>query len=306
MLFHIKHATRYRYSRPVFCDPMTIRLRPREDAAQRLLRYNLWIDPQPAGMSEYVDVDGHTATQVWFDQPMTTLSIVVSSTVQTLRENPFNYLLSPDATLIPLQYPGGLREALSAYLQQGEPEKDVVAAANVLMARCDGRLPQFLTELNQWLHDDFQRYVRLDGPPLAPPETLAARNGSCRDLAVLFIAICRSVGLAARFVSGYHEREGTDGKRHLHAWAEVYLPGAGWRGYDPVEGLAVADRHVALAAGAWPELAAPTFGTFRGNGAESSLETQLIIRASDSADPLEPPVSPHFNFSPTITDAAAR
>ncbi|MBN8626949.1 MAG: transglutaminase family protein, partial [Planctomycetes bacterium] len=80
MLFHIKHATRYRYSRPVFCDPMTIRLRPREDAAQRLLRYNLWIDPQPAGMSEYVDVDGHTATQVWFDQPITTLSIVVSST----------------------------------------------------------------------------------------------------------------------------------------------------------------------------------------------------------------------------------
>lgn len=306
MQFHIKHATRYRYTRPVFFEPMTIRLRPREDAAQRLLRYNLWIDPQPVGMSDYVDVDGHTATQIWFDQPSTALSIVVSSVVETLRTNPFDYLLSPEGLTAPLRYNDTVRHALVPYLQQGEADSEVAAAAARLLNTSGGRLPVFLTELTQWLNADFPRYVRLEGPPLAPAETLRGQSGTCRDLAELFNAICRSVGLAARFVSGYHEREDFEGRRFLHAWSEVYLPGAGWRGYDPTAGLAVADRHVALAASASPILSAPTCGTFRGNGAESTMETQLVIRTADRSDPVEQPLHAHFSPTDAVVDSASR
>ena len=90
------------------------------------------------------------------------------------------------------------------------------------------------------------------------------RQGACRDFAVLFIDACRCVGLAARFVSGYQDAYRSMGKRDLHAWAEVYLPGAGWRGYDPTRGLAVADHHVAVAAAADPQNAAPVTATYRG------------------------------------------
>ena len=306
MQFHIKHATRYRYSRPVFCEPMTIRLRPREDAAQRLLRYNLWIDPQPAGVSDYVDVDGHTATQVWFDQPATALSIVVSSIVETLRTNPFDYLLSPEGLAAPLRYNDTVRLALLPYLQQGDADSEVAAAAARVVKNCGGRLPAFLSELTQCLYADFTRYIRREGPPLEPAETLRRQQGSCRDLTELFNAVCRSVGLAARFVSGYHEQEDLEGRRFLHAWSEVYLPGAGWRGYDPTAGLAVADRHVALAASTSPILAAPTCGTFRGNGADSTMETQLVIRTADRGDPVEQPLHAHFSAADAVVDSGSR
>ncbi|MCE9606533.1 MAG: transglutaminase family protein [Planctomycetia bacterium] len=296
MLFHIKHATRYRYTRPVFCEPMTIRLRPREDVAQRLLRYNLWIDPEPAGMSHFVDLDGHTATQVWFDRLVTSLSIVVSSTVETLRTNPFDFLLDPVALRLPMVYPTPIQHGLMPYLELSPPEPGTTvdtccgerardpAFAETLdrLLRITGAqtLP-FLSELTNWIHSTFEKIIRDEGAPCSPSETLRTRRGSCRDLTVLFNELCREAGLAARFVSGYHEREGSDGRRHLHAWSEVYLPGAGWRGYDPMAGLAVADRHVALASGAEPILAAPTYGTFRGTGASSTMDTQLVIRTAD-------------------------
>ncbi len=113
----------------------------------------------------------------------------------------------------------------------------------------------------------------------------ARKEGSCRDLAVLFIETCRSVGIAARFVSGYHTVQPWQGARQLHAWAEIFLPGAGWRGYDPSQGLAVADQHIAIAAGATPQLAAPVTGSFRGNGVQSSFTAEIEIRALPESTP---------------------
>jgi transglutaminase-like putative cysteine protease len=302
MLFHIKHATRYRYTRPVFCEPMTIRLRPREDVAQRLLRYNLWIDPEPAGMSHFVDVDGSTATQIWFDKLVTSLSIVVSSSVETLRTNPFDFLLDPVALRLPMVYPTPVHHGLLPYLELTQPapglaidtccgqrarDPEFADTLDRILRITGAQTVPFLTELTTWIHSSFDRITRDEGSAMHPSETLRTRRGSCRDLTVLFNELCREAGLASRFVSGYHEREGLDGRRHLHAWSEVYLPGAGWRGYDPMAGLAVADRHVALASGAEPILAAPTYGTFRGNGASSEMETQLVIRTTDAESAAE-------------------
>ena len=114
-----------------------------------------------------------------------------------------------------------------------------------LIEKAAGNSLDFLVLLNTAIYENFTVEIRDDGPPLPPVVTMERKQGSCRDFAVLFIAACRSVGLAARFVSGYQEGDPDMVQRHLHAWAEVYIPGAGWRGYDPTHGLAVADKELA-------------------------------------------------------------
>ncbi len=284
MLFHIKHTTRYRYSKAVFCEPFTVRLRPREDASQRLIRYHLSIDPATAGLSEYLDVEGNIAAQCWFNGPTCTLLITTNTVVETLRSNPFDYLLESGAVELPIRYRPEICAALAPYQKPEQPpDGEVARFANEILTGAERQTIVFLTKLSGWIAGSFRREIRPEGEALPANITLANRAGSCRDLAVLFIEACRSVGLAARFVSGYQAALDDDGDRHLHAWAEVYLPGAGWRGFDPGQGLAVADQHVAIASGLNPLAAAPTVGTFRGNGATSSLESQVIIRTTETS-----------------------
>jgi transglutaminase-like putative cysteine protease len=284
MLFHIKHTTRYRYSKAVFCEPFTIRLRPREDASQRLIRYQLSVDPKPVGQCEFLDVEGNTATQCWFNVPTCTLLITMNSVVETMRTNPFDYLLEAGAMELPIRYRPEICAALAPYQVSEQPDNGVVAEfANEILAGAKRQTIVFLTTLSGWIAGGFHREIRPEGAPLPAEVTLAKRSGSCRDLAVLFVEACRVVGLAARFVSGYQAALDDDGDRHLHAWAEVFLPGAGWRGFDPGQGLAVADQHIAIVSGLTPLAAAPSIGTFRGTGVTSTLESQVVIRTSDAA-----------------------
>jgi transglutaminase-like putative cysteine protease len=136
---------------------------------------------------------------------------------------------------------------------------------------------RFLTGLNSEIYGSFRQVIREHGGPRRAEETLALKEGSCRDLTMLFVEACRCLGIAARFVSGYHSEAPKEGPRYLHAWAEVYLPGAGWRGYDPSHALAVAEHHVAVAAAATPQLAAPVSGAVRGDDVTSSLEANIEI-----------------------------
>jgi transglutaminase-like putative cysteine protease len=123
---------------------------------------------------------------------------------------------------------------------------------------------------------------REQGPPWPAERTLRERRGACRDLAVLFNDVCRFVGFPARFVSGYQVDVPEEARPELHAWSEVYLPGAGWRGFDPSQGLAVADRHVPLAASRTPWMASPTSGTYRGT-ARSTLTASVQFRSPEWA-----------------------
>jgi transglutaminase-like putative cysteine protease len=132
--------------------------------------------------------------------------------------------------------------------------------------------------LNREIYECCQQIARKQSEAQPAEETLLRKRGSSRDLAVLFMEACRYVGIAARFVNGYHDSEGEIGKRQLHSWGEVYLPGVGWHGYDPSEGLAVTDRHIALAAAGIPQFAAPVAGTFRGNAVTSELSAVVDIR----------------------------
>jgi transglutaminase-like putative cysteine protease len=265
MRISVSHSTVYRYAQPVFLEPHTFRLRPRQDGVQRLLRYALEISPAPAGQTECLDQDGNAAFEAWFDRPMEELTVASSFQVETLRENPFDYILSsPGGVSVPPQYPDPLRAALGPHLAAGDVAGPVREFAGWLSHRADGQTLAFLTTLNGYLYEAFGHTIRNEGPPYPADVTLRTREGSCRDLAVLFCAACRVVGIAARFVSGYEREAATQERAYMHAWAEVYLPGGGWRGYDPSQGLAVSKSHVAVAAAADPSLAAPVTGTYRG------------------------------------------
>jgi len=267
----------------VHLEPQTFRMRPREDGAQRLLRYELEISPAPAGKAECLDQDGNVALEAWFDRPLEQLSVKSSFEVETLRENPFDFILAdPRLASLPFVYREPLRSALAPCLDASEESVPVRDFARSVVDGTGWQTLVFLTALNRTLFDTFRHVVRDDGPPHPPEVTIRSKEASCRDLAVLFCAACRSMGIAARFVSGYERGAAEQEQSYMHAWAEVYLPGGGWRGYDPSQGLAVADSHVAVAAAADPRLAAPLSGSYRG-AARSKMEFAISMQVVEDA-----------------------
>jgi transglutaminase-like putative cysteine protease len=275
----VQHYSRYDYSAEVVLGQHVFRLKPATNANQRLLTFQLDIAPDPSGRSEIVDLDYNEAMAAWFTGSTGFLALTATSVVETLRPNPFDYLWQGDR-MLPLAYSPALREALAPYGQPAASEPVRRLAAEV-GARAARDAAAFLPALAAALHDRIAYIERLEGPPLAPSETLSRGEGSCRDLAVLFLAAARYQGFAGRFVSGYHAATGSI-TFELHAWAEVYVPGGGWRGFDPSTGFAVADRHIALAFGSRPEQTSPVSGTFSGS-ASSRLETRVEIRELTAA-----------------------
>ena len=278
MHFRVEHTTRYTYSRPVTLGPHTIRLRPRVDGSLRLARYQLQVQPAPALWSESLDLEGNAVTEVGFDQPVTRLTIVSAFEASARRHNPFDYVVTDPAILqLPARYEDPLDGPVAVFTRRTCRSAEVLAYAQNLAAAADQATLPFLTALAADLHG-CEKYVREDGAARSACQTLRLRAGACRDLAVLFIEACRAVGLAARFVSGYWRGARPADKRFLHAWAEVYLPGAGWRGYDASLGLAVSDGHIPVAAGAHPAAAAPVTGSYRGDPAGAGMEWNIAIQ----------------------------
>jgi len=263
MRISVVHSTIYRYDHPVFQEPHTFRLRPRSDGSQNLLRFDLQISPEPAGYTECLDQDGNVITETWFNSTFEQLSVRSAFEIETLRENPFDFQLNSEFASLPLALPPILESPLAPYLgPAAEPVHDL---ARTVAAESGSKTLPFLTALNRRIFDSLGHIVRDFGPPHPPEITLAEREGSCRDLAILFCAAARTVGIPARFVSGYECEAAQHEKAHMHAWAEVFLPGGGWRGYDPSQGLATYTAHVAVAAAADPKLAAPVSGSYRGS-----------------------------------------
>jgi transglutaminase-like putative cysteine protease len=283
MRYTITHATTYRYNNSVLLDPHVLRLQPRTDGFHHLRQYEAQITPMPKGQTTLLDAEGNLITRCWWgDEPIDHLEIVTTSNVETLCDNPFNYLLEPWAITLPLDYPAALRGHLFPYLsaeQLGGLAADPIASqlAQDIAYQTNWNTVSFLTELTQLINRTLAYQVREFGDPMPPSITWSQKSGTCRDFVILFMAVCRAVGLATRFVSGYEAGDPAY-EQMLHAWAEVYLPGAGWRGYDPTMGIAVCDRHVAIAASGWPRYAAPVTGTHRGgNGSSAVLENKVAI-----------------------------
>ena len=278
MTITVRHRTTYSFDGPVFLEPHVIRLHPRAGAAARLVDFALDIEPSPAVRAENLDIDGNVVTHAWFEGVTETLAVRTRATVDTLVIDPFAFLAVDADRPLPYAYPPDLANRLHPCRSAPDAAHPSVRELALDVARESSRDPvAFPLDLARRLHAELTIERRPHGPPLAPPETVAQRRGACRDLAVLFIECCRTMGLAARFASGY-AYTGSESPNDLHAWAEVYLLGGGWRAYDPSYGVAVADRHVTVAAAPDPRDAAPVTGTYRG-GAAARLHVEVDVRA---------------------------
>jgi len=279
MLFQIRHTTSYSYSRPVALDPHTLRTRPRNDGSQVLRKFTMEISPRPAGMTEFSDLEGNAASQVWFGDMAEKLNILIMAEVETLRENPFDFVIAePGVMTLPVRYPDQARINLHPYCQPMQRDGPVAWYADELARSVGYDTMRFLTALTDDLYERIDMEVRLTGEPQMAEDTLKKEQGAGRDVAVLFIEACRTLGLAARFASGYWNGHAPDGRQYLHAWAEVYFPQSGWRGFDPSSGLAVADQHVPVSSGLYPGSAASITGAFWGSDVHSRMETSLDVR----------------------------
>ncbi|MGR3377123.1 transglutaminase family protein [Salipiger abyssi] len=274
MRFSVRHETVYSYEAPVALAPHRLRLTPRSEAGRLLLR-GLVIEPEPAALREIEDAHGNVLTLVEFGDPASALRIDSQFEIETQAP------LAADAALPPLPWRGE-GAALAPYLGATDPGAAVRDFARLLMAASRGEAPAFLDALTRALYERTDRRIRDTGYAQSPEETLLRAEGACRDLAVLFIACCRLMGIPARFVSGYQARaESVDGKRHLHAWPEAFLPGVGWRGYDPTHGTRVSDGHVALCAAPEQAETMPVEGGYYGAPMGTSLRYRVEIVAED-------------------------
>ena len=281
----ICHSTRYAFSKPVFLEPHLLRFQPRSDGSQRLLDFQLDVDPLPAGMSSGLDAAGNVTTQAWFDGLHSELCITARSVLQMFRENPFDFLVDGAGARLPVAY-GLEMEALRPYIVRrpaaGETSDEVAVFAARMSASARGELLPFLSSLNRTINDRFRTIRREEGECWSPARTWREQQGACRDLANLFIEVCRILGVAARFVSGYEDSSECALSPELHAWAEVYIPGAGWRAYDPSRGIAAAQHHVTVAAAAKSAGAAPVSGSYRGD-AQSTLDSDIRVERRSAA-----------------------
>lgn len=275
MHLQVRHTSEYTYDIPVALGPQTLYLYPRTYPYQRLLDYQLVIEPIPSRIVRNIDVEGNVQQVVYFNHPTNYLNVVAEMQLQSDEFNSFDFVLFPFETQrVPFRYPKAEQDLLQPYLEQVGVSERVESWARQIAAEAGWQTTAFLMSLNQTIRQ-FTYEIRELGAPLPPEQTLTLHKGSCRDYTTLFMAACRSLGIAARFVSGY--LFGNPQQEHqLHAWVEVYLPGAGWRGFDPTEGSLVVNRHIFLTSTAKPELAAPISGTFTGQ-ANSVLRSELLF-----------------------------
>ena len=270
MLFSLFHETLYRYAAPIWLGTHVIRLNPRLERA-RVISRSLVIEPIPVALRDVTDAYGNLVTQADFSGACNQLRIVSQFELEQADYPPPGAMGVP-----PLPWPPNGDEA--AYLPDTAIDPAVGAYAARIAAEVGSNAPAFLDRLTQRLYADFDHHIRDVGHAYAPAETLALGKGACRDLTLLFLACCRSLGVPARFVSGYQSQADTpDGRRHLHAWPEALLPGVGWRGYDPTHGVTVADGHVALCVAPVQAATMPVEGGYFGPAVESTLTYDIRI-----------------------------
>ncbi len=273
----IEHRTTYHFDRLTTLHPHVMRLRPAPHSRTPILSYSLRVEPSDHFVNWQQDPFGNFMARFVFAEPTRTLDVVVDLVADMTVINPFDFFVEETAEHYPFDYEPQLRADLDPYLRPATadmPELDAMVAS--ITARTGGapmRIADFLVEANRAVYADIAYSIRMEPGVQTPDETLQRKIGSCRDSAWLLVEALRRLGLAARFVSGYLVQltsdlpalDGPDGPAadftDLHAWAEVYVPGAGWIGLDPTSGLFAGEGHIPLACTPHPSTAAPITGS---------------------------------------------
>ena len=267
----INHNTYYKFDRPVNLSPHTIRLRPAPHSRTPIKSYSLKVEPQEHFINWQQDAFGNFLASFVFPEKTTHLSIEVEVIADMKVINPFDFFLAEYAEEYPFTYTPQLKKDLSLYLEKkinGKAFNDLVSSIDLTKRRTI----DFLVDINSMLEKRIDYLIRMEPGVQTPKETLDSGKGSCRDSAWLLVQILRHLGLAARFASGYlvqltPDEKSLDGPSgpekdftDLHAWCEVFLPGAGWVGLDPTSGLFAGEGHIPLACTPNPVSAAPIEG----------------------------------------------
>ncbi|MFW5331067.1 DUF2126 domain-containing protein [Hydrogenophaga sp. ZJX-1] len=273
MAIHValSHITHYRYDRLVKLGPQVVRLRPAPHSRTKVLSYSQKIEPAGHFINWQQDPFANYQARLVFPEPTTEFKVTIDLVVEMAVHNPFDFFLEPRAEEFPFTYDASQLQELAPYLATAPLTEELKA----YLARVDmkkRRTIDFLVDVNQMLQRDISYTIRMEPGVQTPEETLKLKSGSCRDTGWLLVQMLRHLGLAARFVSGYliqltpdvkaidgpsgPEKDFTD----LHAWCEVFLPGAGWIGLDPTSGLLAGEGHIPLACTPQPSSAAPVEG----------------------------------------------
>ena len=282
----LNHVTHYKYDRAVNLGPQTVRLRPAPHCRSKVVSYSLRVEPAKHFINWQQDPFANFQARLVFPEPTTEFRVTVDLVVEMAVYNPFDFFLEPSAEKFPFRYTPELAEELVPYLAC-EPLTPLVSAYLEKIDRKPRATIDFLVELNQRLQRDVRYLIRMEPGVQTPEDTLRLASGSCRDSGWLLVQLLRRLGLAARFVSGYLIQLAPDVKAldgpsgtevdftDLHAWCEVYLPGAGWVGLDPTSGLLAGEGHIPLACTPQPSGAAPIEGVVDDSKVEFSHHMQV-------------------------------
>jgi len=282
----IRHLTRYEFASPVRLGPHVLLVRPREGHDLRIASSELTITPDAAVTWRRDLYDNVLGVATFGEQPVTALEIESGVRVELYDTMPLDFLVEQHALHFPFEYRPKERVGLAPFMRPLRRNPESIQGWLKPYRESPQGTETFalLDRMNGDIHSRLGYEVREEEGVLPPAETLRRGRGSCRDLAALFIESCRRLGIAARFVSGYvHGPAAEAGGAATHAWAEVYLPGAGWKGFDPTSAAVVGPDHIPVAVHRDPEAVPPVAGSFVGpKGLASSLHVNVQINQLDA------------------------